>query len=479
MNGGSTIAEIIPAASGGSTIAEATETPEDLVKKAGDFEREGKFAEALAIIDKALEMRPRYAEAVHTKGVIAYRQGRLDDAVRFMEESIEIEPLPKYLRNICEGYRIQGRYDDALEAGSRAAKADPRDPICHSNLSVLHYERGEPEKAVFHAERALTLNNNQPSAHLGLAEALLIQSDFARGWEEYEWRYKLPGVPNPMPLENIPPWDGKPMRDGSILLVADQGYGDGIQFSRYVPWARERCEKVVVACSKELQPLIRDIPGVDVIFDAWASCPKVDAWETMSGLPRHHGTRAGNIPAAIPYMHARPDNKDRWAARLDQLAPPGKPRIGIVWAGRPTHMNDRNRTISLTRLAPMLELDEFNFISLQKGPATEQIGRYFGRALLVNLGPELDNFGDSAAVIESLDLVVCVDTSVGHVAGAIGKPVWVMLPYAPDWRWLRERSDTPWYPHMRLWRPPAPKDWDSLIATVTEALKAGEWKTKK
>ncbi|HEY2179111.1 MAG TPA: tetratricopeptide repeat-containing glycosyltransferase family protein [Caulobacteraceae bacterium] len=460
---------------GGSTIAEVADSPEDLVKRAGEFEREGKLPEALELIDKALEIRPRYAEAVHTKGVIAYRQGRLADAVKFMEDSIAIEPLPKYLRNICEGYRIQGRYDEALKAGGRAAKADPNDPICHSNLSVLHYERGEPEKAVFHAERALALNNNQPSAHLGLAEALLIQGDFAKGWEEYEWRYKLPGVPNPMPLENIPPWDGAPLGKGALLLVADQGYGDGIQFCRYIPWARQRCSKLVVACSKELQPLISKVPGVDVIFDAWNACPKVDAWETLSGLPRHHKTRLTNIPGEIPYLAPTPDVKAHWAARLDQLAPRGRPRVGLVWAGRPTHMNDRNRTIHLSRLAPVTDLDHINFISLQKGPATEQIGGYFGRAPLINLGPELSDFGDSAAVIAELDLLLCVDTSVGHVAGATGAPAWIMLPYAPDWRWLRERSDTPWYPSLRLFRPPAPKDWDSVIATVAEELRAKDW----
>jgi tetratricopeptide (TPR) repeat protein len=236
---------------GGATIAEvATGNPaDDLVKQAGEHEREGRLKEALELIDKALEINPRHAEAVHTKGVIAYRQGRLADAVGFMEESIKLEPAAKYLRNICEGYRILGRYDEALDAGLKAARTDPRDPIAHSNLSVLHYERGEPEKAAFHAEKALALNPNQPSAHLGLAEALLVQGDFAKGWEEYEWRYKLPGVPNPMPLENIPVWDGKPLKKGALLLVADQGYGDGILFSRYVPWARERCEKVVVACS--------------------------------------------------------------------------------------------------------------------------------------------------------------------------------------------------------------------------------------
>jgi ADP-heptose:LPS heptosyltransferase len=139
-------------------------------------------------------------------------------------------------------------------------------------------------------------------------------------------------------------------------------------------------------------------------------------------------------------------------------------------------MNDRNRSINLARLKPLTDIDGVTFISLQKGPATEQIGAYFGRAPLVNLGPEIGDFGESAAVIDELDLMVSVDTSVGHVAGAIGKPAWVMLPYAPDWRWLRERADTPWYPSMRLFRPPAPKDWDSVINTVAEALRAGEWR---
>jgi hypothetical protein len=459
-----------------ATVIEAEAPPPDLVKQAAEHERAGRFKEALELIDQVLAETPKHAEALHTKGVIAYRQGRVADAVDLMEQSIAITPAPKYLRNICEGYRILGRYDDALEAGHRAAKSDPNDPICHSNLSVLHYERGEPDKAAFHAERALAMSAAQPSAHLGLAEALLIQGDFVRGWEEYEWRYKLPGVPNPMPLENIPAWDGTALPDGALLLVADQGYGDGIQFSRYIPWAKTRCAKVVVACSKELQPLVRQLPGVDFIFDAWNACPKVDAWETLSGLPRHHGTRLDNVPWDAPYMRADPDVRAKWAARLDTLAPRGRPRVGLVWAGRPTHMNDRNRSINLARLAPITDLDGYNFISLQKGPATEQIGAYFGRAPLVNLGPEIGDFGDSAAVIDELDLLLSVDTSVGHVAGAIGKPAWVMLPYAPDWRWLRDRSDTPWYPSMRLFRPPSPKDWDSVIATVAAGLKAEEWR---
>ena len=460
----------------GLTIASIEPAPTDLIKQAGEHERAGRLDQAAKCIEEALVAQPDDAEANHMKGVIAYRQGRVEDAARHMERSIALAPKSTYLRNICEAYRILGRYDEALAAGRRGAKLDPKDPICHANLSVLHYERGEPREAAEEAEKAIALNDALPGAHLGLAEALLVRGEMERGWEEYEWRYRLLGVPNPMPLKDIPPWDGTHLGEGSLLLVADQGYGDGIQFARYIPWAKERCGKLLVACSKELQPLVGQLPGIDTIFDAWDSCPKAHAWQTLSGLPRLHGTRLDNIPGGVPYLRAQPELAAKWAARLDILAPHRTARVGLVWAGRPTHMNDRNRSVALSMLAPITQVDGLTFISLQKGPAVDQVGGYFGRAPLINLGPEIGDFADSAAIIEALDLVVTVDTSIGHVAGAMGKPAWIMLPYAPDWRWLRERADTPWYPGVRLFRPPAPKDWATVTAAVASALEAGEWR---
>ncbi|MGI9169142.1 MAG: glycosyltransferase family 9 protein, partial [Caulobacteraceae bacterium] len=324
--------------------------------------------------------------------------------------------------------------------------------------------------AVACAERALAINDNLPGAHFGLAEALLLRGDLARGWEEYEWRFRMPGVPSLMPRNDIPQWDGKPLKDGRLMLIADQGFGDGIQFSRYIPWAAERCGELVLACSAELQPLIGQLPGVTTMFDRWEAAPQAAAYLPLSGLPRLHGTRLDTIPADIPYLRADPAKTAAWKARLDMLAAPGHRRVGLVWAGRPTHKNDRNRSVALTRLAAITAIDDVTFVSLQKGPPQAQAAGYFGRAPLVNLVPEIEDFTDSMAIIESLDLVVTVDTAIGHLAGAMGKAVFIMLPFTSDWRWLEGRSDTPWYPSARLFRPPAPRDWDAVSVGVAAAM---------
>ncbi len=462
---------------GGLTMAGIASADGDSVKRAGELEAAGKLEEAQACLDRVLAATPNDPEAVHLGGVLAFRRGRVEEAVALMERSIELGPRNHFLRNICEAYRILGRYDEALAAGRRAAAGDPRDPICEANLSVLHYERAEPEEAIAAAERSLAIKPDHPGSHMGLAEALLVSGQFERGWDEYEWRYRLAGVPSPMPLKDVPAWDGADLAGGSLLLVADQGYGDGIQFARYIPWAAERCGKVMLAASKELQPLLRQVPGIDTMFDQWDACPPVKAWQTLSGLPRLHGTTAERLPASPPYLAAEPDRVAAWEERLKALCAPGYARVGLVWAGRPTHMNDRNRTVTLAGLSAITDLAGVTFVSLQKGAAVDQIGGYFGRAPLVNLGPEIEDFADSAAVIQGLDLVITVDTSVAHVAGAIGKPAWVMLPHAPDWRWLRERSDSPWYPSLRLFRPPGPRDWPAVTAAVAKAFAAGEWKT--
>lgn len=448
-------------------------TPEEVVKLAAEHEAAGRLDEAEAVLDRFLEKTPNNAEAVHLKGVLAVRKGRTIEGAALMERSLEIGPIrPYYLRNLCEVFRTLGRYDEALDCGRRAAAGDPSDPICHANLSVLHYERGEPLEAIASGERALALNVNLPGAHFGVAEALLLRGEFERGWEEYEWRFRMPGVPTLMPIEGVPQWDGKPLENGRLMLIADQGFGDGIQFCRYIPWAAKRCAEVVVACSRELQPLIGQVPGIKTMFDRWEVAPASAAYLPLSGLPRLHGTRLDNIPSdSVPYLTPDPRLAAKWKARIDQLAAPHHRRVGIVWAGRPTHKNDRNRSVALNRLSAITDLDGITFVSLQKGPAEAQVGDYFGNAPLINLGPEIDEFTDTLAIMDGLSLVVTVDTAIGHLAGAMGLRAFIMLPYAPDWRWLQERTDTPWYPSVRLFRPPGPRDWDAVSTEVARAVK--------
>ncbi len=446
---------------------------EDTVKRAAELEAAGRLDEAEATLDRLLEKTPDVAEAIHLKGVLAIRQGRTAEGAALMVRSVEVGPAkPYYMRNMCEVFRTLGRYDEALAYGRRAAAGDPADPICHANLSVLHYERGEAMDAIISGERALAINPNLPGAHFGLAEALLLRGEFERGWEEYEWRFRMPGVPALMPIEGVPQWDGQPLEGGRLMLIADQGFGDGIQFCRYIPWAAQRCGEVVVACSRELQPLIGQIPGIATMFDRWEVAPASAAYLPLSGLPRLHGTTLDTIPAdTVPYLTPEPARVAKWKARLDELAAPHHRRLGLVWAGRPTHKNDRNRSVALNRLTALTDLPGVTYISLQKGPAEAQVGDYFGLAPLVNLGPEVDEFTDTLAIMDGLDLVVTVDTAVGHLAGAMGKRVFIMLPYAPDWRWLEKRSDTPWYPSARLFRPPTPQNWDAVTAAVAEAIR--------
>jgi hypothetical protein len=256
-----------------------------------------------------------------------------------------------------------------------------------------------------------------------------------------------------------------------MMLVADQGFGDVIQFSRYIPWVAERCPNLILACAKELQSQVRQVmPGLKV-FDRWDERPDFVSFCPLSGLPRLHGTRIETIPNhMLPYLRADPARVARWRTRIDRLAPTRYQRIGITWAGRPTHNNDVNRSATLNTFATIADLPNTALVSLQKGPAQAQCGNYYGRAPLINLSAEIEDFDDTAAIIETLDLLVTVDTSVAHLAAAMGKPVWIMLPYAPDWRWLLDRDDTPWYPSVRLFRQTEPRRWDDVMARIADGV---------
>jgi hypothetical protein len=275
-------------------------------------------------------------------------------------------------------------------------------------------------------------------------------------------------VPPPMPPTDRPYWDGEAF-DGTLLLVGDQGFGDTIQFSRYIPRAAKRCRELVIACSAEMTPLVSQLSGHAKLFRLWRDAPEFDRHARFSSLPRLFKTELANIPAQMPYLRAdRTERAAKWKKRLATLIPSGFRRIGLVWAGRPEHGNDRNRSMTLSKLAPLAALDRVALVVLQKGPALGQVGGYFGAAPLVNLSPEIEDFTDTAAIIDALDLVVTVDTSVAHLAGAMAKPTCVLLPFAPDWRWLRDRHDSPWYPSVRLFRQSRPGDWKDAVTQLAE-----------
>jgi hypothetical protein len=445
----------------------------DLLSLATRLEHERDYAFADRLLQRALIAAPEHPDALHLSGIVAFRLGRREEALAKIEHAIERGIDTRlYLRNISEVYRNFGRYDDALNAALKASALAPEDPVCLHNLAVIHYHRLELDECIAVAERAIALNPSMPGPHFQLAEALLLRGEWERGWREYQWRFDIPGNAPLMPPTSQPRWDGRPFDDGTLLLIADQGFGDVIQFSRYIPWAAERCPNIAVACAAEMIPVLRQVYPAARLFNEWRGAPPFRAFRAMSGLPELHGTRPAHIPGKVPYLQADPVRAAAWKQRLDRLAPTGSRRVGVVWAGRPSHNNDRWRSASLAAFAPLAALPGVVLVSLQKGPAAAQAGEYFGTAPLLNLGTEITDFEDTMAILGELDLLVTVDTSVGHLAGAMGRPAFILLARAPDWRWLLDRSDTMWYPSARLFRQTKHSVWGDVMHSVAGAVTA-------
>jgi ADP-heptose:LPS heptosyltransferase len=295
---------------------------------------------------------------------------------------------------------------------------------------------------------------------------LLLKQNFVRGWPEYEWRWRLDDPRARLNL-STPWWDGGVSRGRTVVLHNEQGFGDTIQMSRYIPLVAAQGAKIIFICQPPLADLLRQLPGIAQVVYSNQPVPPHDAHCPMLTLPGVMGTTHLSIPAKQQYLAADPQRVRFWQQRLPSN---GQLKVGIVWAGQPTHANDHNRSIGLLKLAPLANIPGVWFCSLQKGKASQQIYDRANTLQLANWEKDLRDFGDTAALIANLDLVICVDTAVAHLAGALGKPVWVMLPYVPDWRWMLGRSDSPWYPTMRLFRQPKFGDWESVVREMRDAL---------
>ncbi len=306
-----------------------------LLALANRHEQEGRLDEAEAVLDDILAQAPVEPGAVHQKGIVLFRRARMAEAAALMERSIALLPgSALFHRNLCEVYRALGRRDEALAIGRRAVELDPADPHGHHNLGVLHYDRLELDEAIAAAERALALDPELPGAHFSIAEASLLRGDFARGWEEYEWRFRLAGAAPLMPPGERRQWDGRPLGQGNtLLLVADQGYGDVIQFARYIPWAAARCTDIAIACSSELHPVVAQLAPAGALFDHWDRVPEFAAYCALSGLPRLAGTRAADDPRRYP-LHPR---------RGGAFCRLGRAAVGDVAARLPPHRDRLGR----------------------------------------------------------------------------------------------------------------------------------------
>ncbi len=427
-----------------------------------EHHNDGDLEEAARIYGQALTLDPRIPDIYNNLGVALRALGKLEASAACYQRSLALKPdhAGSYtnLGNVLRGL---GRLDAAAASHRRAVELAPGNANTHYNLGLALRDLGQIAEALQCFAKTLELTPDHPDCHFDRSLSLLQNGDLKEGFQEYEWRWKL--STNPPRTFDKPEWDGKELKGKTILLHQEQGFGDMIHFARYIPMVKEKGGTVVVETQPQLSRLISTIDGVAKVVNAGSDLPAFDVYAPMMSLGRLFGTTLDTVPAAVPYLKA-PDAR---AVPLPaSLSNPLK--VGIAWAGRPTHANDAKRSSSFGHFTELMGLANVAFYSLQTGPAAGDIAKHGCEAFVTDMAARMNDFADTAAVIGQLDLVISVDTAVAHLAGALGAPVWVVLPHPGDWRWMMGRDDSPWYPTMRLFRQSAPGDW----GPVFEALKA-------
>lgn len=361
------------------------------------------------------------------------------------------------------------RASEALATFERAAAAGGANADRLSNLAAASQRLARLDEAIAYADQAIALEPGDASAHWNRAVAHLLRGELARGWEDFESRWDAGVITvDTRTRSTAPLWEGQDVQGRALLLGVEQGLGDTIQFLRYVPELMAHGARVCVRVQPPLLGLARrSLPGATVLGPR-DPAPPVDFHCQLMSVPRYLGIRVDNIPAAVPYLQADPAAVRRWQETLVAAAQ-GRLRVGLVWSGNAAHLNDRNRSIPLERLRGLAEVDAL-FVTVKPDATESERAGLAGWPRVLQAGAQLKDFSDTAAVIQALDVVVAVDTSVAHLAGALGKPLCVLLPWLPDWRWMLEREDSPWYPSARLYRQPQPRDWDAPLQRVREHL---------
>ena len=436
---------------------------------ANALKAQDRFDAAIAEYQMALRIRPNYADALNNLGNTYKAQKRHDEAIAQYQAALRVRPNDAELySNLGEVLRVAGQTEKAVVALETALRLRPNLAEAHCNLGNALYELGRYAEAKRCYQTTLTLKPNLTLAHCDYAFALMILGEFQEGWPHYEWRRRASiELKQPILEPKQPMWDGRELGRRKLLLHTEQGYGDTIQFIRYLPIVAQRGGRIAVACQRELLPLLRRMPGAE-IWTALEPLPDCDVQCPLLSLPGLFKTNLSNIPANVPYLSADPARTESWKSRL----PADRLKVGLAWAGTPGHRNDHNRSIKLQQLAGLARIPDVWFTSLQKGPAAAQTKT--APMEIADWSGEFNDFADTAALMHNLDLVITVDTSIAHLAGAMGKPVWTMLPFSPDWRWMIKRSDSPWYPTMRLFRQPEPGNWSAVVEQVALALRS--WK---
>jgi len=426
----------------------------------------GRFDEAITILEKAVALEPANAiTRTHLGNAYYGRGGMLPEAATAYFQAIALDPafLDAYA-NLANALNDQGISEQAVEWCRRALALNPDYVEARNTLGIALRTVGRLAEAKAAFERVLELQPDHAAAHWNLALALLIEGDLPRGFAEYEWRWKLPQHALRRPSRQ-PLWDGADLSGKQFLLYTEQGLSEAIQCSRLIPKVAERGGRVILSCQPELMELLQNIPGVAQVVSSKQPPPEHDFQQSILSLPALFKLSLDSIPRDVPYLRADASVAEHWKSRL---AGDTRRKIGLVWGDAEGSHPDRTVPLDLSCLAPLTNVEGVHWISLHKGDSARTLRA--GPLQISDWTHELSNFAQTAALIDNLDLVIAVDSPIAHLAAAMGKPVWVFLPTVPNWQWMRERSDSPWYPTMRLFRQKHANDWTDPIARVVEAL---------
>ncbi|HXE56261.1 MAG TPA: tetratricopeptide repeat protein [Tepidisphaeraceae bacterium] len=423
----------------------------------------------IRLLQKAIALNPNQATYHANLGVVLGATNRLDEAIVCYRRALELSPdYAEALGNLGTLLQEKDQPLEAVQLLARAAALRPGSAQAHADLGIVLRELGRLDEATAEFQGALSIQPQNPTARWSLGFTHLLKGEFKSGWPGLEARWAMKGL-DPRRGFAQPSWDGSDLGGRRILLWVEQGLGDTIQFARYVPLILARGGRPLIQCQPELQRLLQSMDRVQKVIGFSDESEPFDLHAPFMSLPRLFKTTLSTIPSEVPYLNADPQPSGTWKARLSAAGPGLK--VGLVWAGSGTHKNDRRRSLALADLAPLAQVPGVRFVSLQKGPAAQQMRPPPNELALLDWTESLGDLADTAALIGSLDLVITVDTAVAHLAGALAKPVWVLLPFSPDWRWMLERADSPWYPTMRLFRQPRPGDWRSVLGEIQARLR--------
>jgi Flp pilus assembly protein TadD len=420
-------------------------------------------AEAIPLMRNAIAQRPVFPEAYAHLGNALHMRGEIGEAITCYQSAVaQLPGFPEAWSNLGHALTTAGESEEAIRCCRRALAQQPDLLDARNNLGEAFRSQGNLDQSIAEYRTAITLDPHYPEAHGNLAQALLQKGEFAEGFGEYEWRWRCDSFRAPRRSFPQPKWDGSDLAGRTILIHAEQGFGDTIQMSRFVPTVIEKGGRVILECPQPLVRLLRNATwskGAVVVSSESAADEKIDLHLPMMSLPFALRVRSvADIPREVPYLSAVPRALEGSGLK-----------VGLVWSGSPTHVNDRNRSIPLQLFAPLARAD-VKFHSLQVGEAAAEAKRAPADLNLIDMSHEIRDFADTAGIVAALDLVISVDTAVAHLAGAMGKPVWLLLPFASDWRWMLDREDSPWYPTMRLFRQQRAGDWGPVIRRAAVAL---------